>query len=75
MAVQAHLPPALAAVHNFIRKHDSDDLADYKNIQKDPQPGAHVEGAARMGLLATGLPRVAERREANTRRDGIAEEM
>ena len=38
MSMQVRLPPALAAVHNFIRKHDPHDLDSYENIE-DPQPG------------------------------------
>jgi DDE superfamily endonuclease len=61
MDIQARLPPALAALHNFICKHDPDDIADFDNVD-DPQPGAHVEGpaAAEEGQLAEGLPRAAE---------------
>ena len=76
MDIQARLPPALAALHNFIRKHDPDDIADFDNVD-DPQPGARVEGpaAAEEGQLAEGLPRAAERRQTNERRDRIAREM
>jgi len=76
MDIQARLPPALAALHNFIRKHDPDDIADFDNVD-DPQPGARAEGpaAAEEGQLAEGLPRAAERRQTNERRDRIAREM
>ena len=76
MDIQAHFPPALAALHNFIRKHDPDDIADFDNID-DPQPGARAEGpaAAEEGQLAEGLPRAAERRQTNERRDRIVQEM
>ena len=50
MDLQARLPPALAALHNFIRKHDPDDIADFDDVE-DPQPGARVG-------LNTGIPRV-----------------
>jgi hypothetical protein len=74
MHLQARLPPALAAVHNFIRKRDPHDLDDYENI-KDPQPGLRAVGEVAEGQLSAGLPRVAERRQANERRDGIAQSM
>jgi hypothetical protein len=45
MDLQARLPPALAALHNFIRKHDPNDIADFDDVE-DPQPGTRVEGPA-----------------------------
>lgn len=43
---QAHLPPALTAIHNFIQKHDPHDLHDYENENvEDLQPGI-VDGGA-----------------------------
>ncbi len=75
MDKQARLPPALAALHNFIWKHDPDDIAAFDDVE-DPQPGAHVEGPATAeGQLAEGLPGVAERWQANDRWDRIAQEM
>lgn len=74
MDIQARVPPALAALHNFIRKYDPDDIADFDDV-KDPQPGARMEGAAAEGQLADGLPRTAERRQTNERRDRIAQDM
>ena len=44
MDIQARLPPALATLHNFIYKHDPDDIADLDDIE-DPQPGATIIGA------------------------------
>ena len=75
MDVQAHLPPALAAVHNFIRKYDSSDITDFNDVE-DPQPGMCGEGlVAAEGQLAGGLPEVAERQQANERQGRIAQEM
>ena len=75
MDVQTHLPPALAALHNFIRKYDGDDIADFDDVE-DPQPGARMEGlAAEEGQLAEGLPGAAERQQASGRRDRIAQEL
>jgi DDE superfamily endonuclease len=76
MDIQAHVPPALAALHNFIRKYNPDNIADFDNVE-DPQPGACMEGpaAAEEGQLADGLPGAAEREQTNERRDRIAQEM
>ena len=75
MDLQAHLPPALATLHNFIRKHDPNDIADFDDVE-DPQPGTRVEGpAAEEGQLAAGIPGAAERWQANKRRGRIAQEM
>ena len=74
MDIQARLPPALAALHNFIQKHNPEDLADYENIE-DPQPGTCAEGPAAEGSLAEGIPRMAERQLANQRQEAIAQDM
>ena len=75
MDVQARLPPALAAVHNFIWKYDSSDITDFDDVE-DPQPRTCGEGpVAAEGQLAGGLPEVAERRQANERWGRIAQEM
>jgi len=58
MDIQTCLPPALAALHNFIQKHDPDDLNDIDDVE-DPQPGMCAEGQ-----LAEGVPRAAERQQA-----------
>lgn len=77
MDVQARLPPALAALHNFIRQHDPDDMADVDDNIDDPQPGTRAEPpvAPAEGQLAGGIAGAAERRQANERRDKIAQEM
>ena len=75
MDVQACLPPALAAVHNFIQKYDSSDITNFDDI-KDSQPGTCGEGpVAAEGQLAGELPEVAERRQANERQGRIAQKM
>jgi hypothetical protein len=74
MDIQARLPPALAAVHNFIHKHDPNDLADYEDVE-DPQPGTCAGEQAAEGQLAAGLPRAAERAQANARHDKIMQDM
>ena len=50
---QVRLPATLAVIHNFIGDQDP----------MDPEPGA------RAGELAQGVPRVAERDQANQRQD------
>jgi len=74
MDQQARLPPALAAIHNFIRKHDPHDLHDYENAE-DPQPGLRAVEEVAEGELSVGLPGAAERRQTDTRRNGIAQDM
>jgi hypothetical protein len=64
--IVARLPPALAALHNFIRIHDPNEIGDF--LQEDP-----VERVA--GELADGFPNAAERQVANERRDEIAQAM
>ena len=71
MDIHVHLPPTLAALHNFIQKHNSEDLADYESIE-DPQPGTHAEGPTAEGSLAEGIPRMAEKQLANQRQAAIA---
>jgi hypothetical protein len=67
MDYQACLPAALAAIHNFIRAHDPEELVDFQEAE-DLQPGM-------AGELATGEARAVERARANTRRDNIANAM
>ena len=74
MGTQARLPRALAAIHNFIRKHDPHDLDDYEDIE-DPQPGLRAAGEVAEGQLSAGLPRAAERRRANAICDRIAQDL
>ena len=68
MDLQARLPAALAAIHNFICDLDPADLSDFQEVV-DPQPGWHS------GDLADGLLARAERDRANNRRDVIAGAM
>ena len=68
MDYQARIPAALAAIHNFIRIHDPDELAGFIDTD-DTERGFFT------GDLAEGQTRMAEKRRANTRRDGIAAEM
>jgi hypothetical protein len=68
MDYQACIPAALAAIHNYIRIHDLDELAGFAEAN-DMEPGFFS------GELAEGQTRTAEKRWANTRQDGIAAEM
>lgn len=49
MAVQVRIFPALAAIHNFIRIHDSQDVQDFEDEVYGPQ------SSIRLGQLATSL--------------------
>lgn len=76
MDIQARIPAALAAIHNFIRAHDSPEINDYSEYREhmtaEPAPDAPSNIAYGEGELATGLPRTAEKTAASERRDGIA---
>jgi hypothetical protein len=74
--IQARLPAALAALHNIIREYDRDDLEDFLNDpefadqdfdEMDLQQGPRDEGE-----LADGPPTMAEKRDADVRRDEMA---
>jgi hypothetical protein len=66
--IVARLPPALAALHNFIRIHDPNEINDFLQEDPDLEP-RHV------GELADGYPSAAEKQAANARRDEIAQAM
>jgi hypothetical protein len=68
MDLQARLPAALAAIHNFIRDLDPTDLNDFREA-------VDIEPGWRSGDLADGVPQRAERERANNRREEIAEAM
>jgi len=68
MDLQAHIPAALAAIHNFIHIHDPEELSDFIK-STDLEPG-FVSGE-----LAAGQARAAEKTQAITRRDEIATVM
>jgi hypothetical protein len=55
MTIQAKVPPALAASHNFIMDHDSGDIDEYLEDNEgdlDPNPGQPSENE--LGTLADG---------------------
>lgn len=67
MAIQARIPPALCAIHNFIRIHDPDEIQDFEideNIDIEPY-----------GELAPGPAGRQERARGTARRDIIAQLM
>ena len=68
MDLQVRLPPALAAIHNFIHDLDPADLNDFTEVE-DIQPGWHS------GNLADALPHCAEKERVNNRHNNIANAM
>lgn len=79
--LQAELPPALAAIHNFIRIHDSGEIDDYpeynERMSETPAPGEPSDAAppTSTGMLAFGMPGAAEKAASVIRREGIAVDM
>ena len=74
MSIQAQVPPALAALHNFIMDHDPHDIEEYlagDDTDFDPIPGQRHN----FGGLADGAVTRAEKARATVLRDHIAEKM
>ena len=61
MEKQTRLPPALAALHNFIQRHNPDDIDDFNDIEDSHLGVRAEEPAIDEGQLAEGNPRAAER--------------
>jgi len=75
MSIQVLIPPALAALHNFIRKYDPDEIemyADDETLEVGLEIGAR---AGSVGELGTGSVTREETDRANERRDRIAGAM
>ncbi len=73
MDIQAQIPPALAALHNFIQEWDPEEIHVYGDDElPDFQVYPHPE---HVGELAIGLVTSHERVQANERRDKIASDM
>jgi hypothetical protein len=72
MDIQVLIPPALAALHNFIRKYDPDDISAYDEDLPDFEMDRNPEDA---GELGRGPATSNERERANRRRDQIASDM
>jgi len=66
---QARIPPALAALHNFICRHDPEEIVDFDAIGLDLEPWDDV------GELALGPPVTAEHGEAEVRCSEVARLM
>jgi hypothetical protein len=82
LKLQAHLPAALAAVHNVIQKYDPSEIEDHiKKLEEaedtefliDESDLQGEEGTE--GELAQGPLKQAEKQAADKRRDNIAEHM
>jgi DDE superfamily endonuclease len=77
MDIQARIPPALAAIHNFILKHDD---VEWEAIlaagANDPNPGTrNNDPDMDFGTLAAGPATDAEKTRSEARRDAIAQAM
>ena len=73
MQIQAQIPAALAALHNFIWQYDPKEICMFKDNQPfDFLMCAHLESA---GELGRGQVRLDERTQANERHDRIAAAM
>lgn len=74
MAIQAQIPPGLAATHNFIMDNDPYDIDHYLTgileEELDPNPGAVVENE--FGTLASRSVSRVEKERAEEKRDSIA---
>lgn len=68
MEIQARVPPALCALHNFIRIHDPAEINNFHDAQADRRP-------LQFGVLGAGPAGRAERNIADDRRDVIAQDM
>jgi len=80
MNIQARIPPALAALPNFILNHDPHDIDEYLSGDPqldendlDPNPGQPEDNE--FGLLANGAVTRSEKRRATAARNIIAEAM
>ena len=72
MDIQARVPPALCALHNFIRQHDPSDIEDYSDLAEFSH--IHVDDPG-IGDLAMHTLTAAERDSADAKRDQIAQAM
>ena len=72
MDIQAWIPVALCAIHNFVRQYDPDAFFDPELTEGDLSAEL---GGDELGVLDDGPADAAERRQADQRRDNIAQEM
>lgn len=68
MPIQARLPPALCALHNFIRIQDPTEIFHFNGDDIDPEP-------IQFGNLGEGPANQEERSQAKDLRDEIATRM
>jgi hypothetical protein len=68
MAIQARIPLALCAIHNFIRIHDPDEIHDFEVHDEHADIEPH-------GILAPGPAGRQEIARGTARRDVIAQSM
>jgi hypothetical protein len=73
MSTQAQIPPALAALHNFILQLDPFDLEEFHDDVIDPMPGQYRDRD--FGQLAHSVANRAEKWQAENKRDHIAQKM
>lgn len=76
MAIQAQIPPVLAATHNFIMDHDPHNIEEHLTDDEDnlhPNPGQPM--ANEFGTLANRAATWAEKERVTHNRDGIAQAM
>jgi hypothetical protein len=69
MKVQARIPPALCALHNFIRRYDPDEIETYITDSDDSSD------AVPFGKLAQRMPTRRSHANASAKRDTIAQQM
>lgn len=75
MDIQARVPPALAALHNFILKHDALEWhAILEMATEDPNPGTRANDDDAFGDLAEGPADDDEKYRSEEWRDVIAQE-
>jgi hypothetical protein len=72
MEIQARIPAALCALHNFIRRSDPTDIDDYPDATDLASGRAN---GAEIGDLATRAINTAERDRMSLQRDRIAQDM
>jgi hypothetical protein len=72
MEIQARIPAALCALHNFIRRSDPTDIDDFSDATD--LASNHANGAE-IGDLATRAINAAERDRMSLKRDQISQEM
>ncbi|KAF9060758.1 hypothetical protein BDP27DRAFT_1491380 [Rhodocollybia butyracea] len=76
MDVQVRIPPALAALHNFILQFDPADIKNLlENQEFDETEGQELPDISQFGGLAEGPPTSDEKAMAEKKRDEIAQSM